>query len=150
MPVTDKDNGFAATLALLAQTPPKLETGVFGAKADQPHGDSKATVGDICNYMEHGTPTIPERPFLSGWWDRHEEEAKARLAFAIRELGFGNMKSWDEVFRVFGNFCVAGIRAEMPTTDPPLALSTIRRKGSWETLIESGLPRDSVDFRLVP
>jgi hypothetical protein len=147
--VTDKDNGFAATLSALAQKPPSLETGIFGAAADLPHGDRGQTVGDVCNYMEHGTPTIPERPFISGWWDRHQEEAFQRLGYLMRAgVKAGNL-SWDEAFRVWGAWCVKGIKAEMPETPPPLAASTIRKKGHATVLIDTALLQSSISYRMV-
>jgi hypothetical protein len=145
--VSDRDNGFASTLKALLSTPPKLETGVFGAAAEMPHG--RSTVGEVCGWMEHGTPTVPERPFLSGWWDRNQADAFAKLSYLVRNgIKEGDM-SWDEVFSIWGADCVKGIREEMTETPPPLAESTVKRKGHDLTLFDSGLLYDSISFRIV-
>jgi len=146
----DTDHGFASLLkALDGRKIPNLEVGVFGAAAEAPHGSGRATVGDVCAWMEHGTPTVPERPFISGWMDRHEadmaEVLKEGLIKAIRTV-----MPLTDALRSAGRFAVAGIKEEMIDTPPPLSITTFQKKGHDQTLVETGQLRDALAYRLTP
>jgi hypothetical protein len=148
--ITDKDNGYKAVLELLLKPAPGLQVGILGADAEAPHGDSGKTVGDIALYQELGTPTIPQRPFISGWWDKHASEAVSKLQSLINLKQGAKNIGWIPALRQLGEWSVAGIKEEMTDIPPPLAESTVRKKGRSETLVDTEQMRNAISYKVNP
>lgn len=148
MSVRDTDKGYQATLKLLLKPAPGLRVGVFGPAADAVHEGTDKTVAEIALFHELGTPTISQRPFLTRWLEEHAAEV---FKFVQDELNLKRGKkrqNWRQVLEKAGRMAVKGIRENMVNMSPPLAESTIKRKGHADTLVESGQLREAVTYQV--
>lgn len=145
--VTSKDNGAEATQQALAQGLPQVDIGVLGSDAAKQHG--KATVGDIATFQEFGTDTIPPRPFVSGWF----QSGSSELTEAAKELAekvISGKLTPEQYAELIGAKAVGEIQKYIANrVPPPLSPRTIARKGSSVPLIDTGVLRSSISFRMV-
>jgi hypothetical protein len=137
--VTDRDRGYRALVARLKALGDKtLTVGVHEAEGAKAH-EGDTTVLEIATWMEFGTTKVPARSFLAGWADERQKENEAdfkRMALAVvngrvPSLKIGLERLGLKFVKDIGN----RIRAHIP---PPLAQSTIDRKGSSTPLIDTG------------
>lgn len=145
--IVDRDHGYKRLLKAVTD-PRKLvvAVGVLGDKASKTYEDG-VTVSDVASFHEFGIG-VPERSFLRAWFDAHVEAnkefarrlARARLAGAIdvrRSL------------ELMGARAVAGIQERIAQNiPPPLAPTTVARKGSSVALIDTGQLRSSITWRV--
>jgi hypothetical protein len=77
---------------------------------------------------------IPQRSFLRAWFDANQERIQAYFLKRLEIEGFAN---WDRVLEQLALWLEAELRRNIRSRiPPPLALSTIRRKGSTVPLID--------------
>lgn len=99
------------------------------------------TVGEVAVFLNFGTETIPPRPFIT---EAHDENQKVMLKYIEqlkKKIVEGKM-TVERALELMGlRHCsqiVKKINSNMP---PPNALSTIARKGSDHTLVDTGQMR---------
>lgn len=139
----DIDNGISKDMAkelLKSFDNFELQAGVFNAK----YADG-TEVKDVSNWQEYGTANIPARPFFRpvvensvDKWGRLYTQMVLKTKdpeLAMEQLG--------EVMK--GDF----IEKIMSIQTPPLSPKTIARKKSSKPLIETGLMRDSCDYKVI-
>jgi hypothetical protein len=142
-----KDYGYRETLALFRKLGIELDVGVFGPKAEERHKDSDATVGEIAVYHEFGLG-VPERSFIRAWFEQNSrtviDDMRAGLIRVLkREL------TPEQLADLLGQKYVGQIQARMAAgIPPPLAESTIARKGSSIPLIDTGQLRSAVTYEV--
>lgn len=122
----------------------KVRAGFF-ENATYPDGTPVAMVAAIQNW---GAPRagIPPRPFFSNMVKDKSPTWGAGLAKALKATDYDVHKS----LAMMGEQIVGDLRQSIKdTNDPPLAASTIRRKGFDKPLIDSAHMFNSADYEVV-
>lgn len=150
--VTLKINGgdkLRATLQRMASrlsAPGTLRVGFLeGATYPATRGQSGLHVATVAFWNEFGTARMPPRPFFRrmiaakspGWAAALAKIAKATQYNALASLKLMGTGIKDQLVKSINDF-----------SDPPLAASTIARKGFAKPLIDTGVMIRSVDFEV--
>ena len=119
-----------------------VEVGVFEGGKPREGKISNAALAII---HEYGTDTIPQRSFLRAWSIERREEILSNAEKAARTVG---RLGPGAAQRALGVWMAADVKKRIASNiPPPLAPSTIKRKGSSVALIDSGQLRAAVDWR---
>lgn len=113
----------------------------FLEKATYPDGKPVAMIAAIHNF---GAPRagIPPRPFFTHMINKHEDEWPEGFATQLRETDFDVRLTFERA----GQAIAGQLRQSIvDTNEPPLAASTIARKGFDKPLVETGHMLNSVD-----
>jgi hypothetical protein len=112
-------------------------------------GDSAlATVLEVAIFNEFGTNSIPARSFLRAWFDENREKIGTTAAKLMKSVVKGE-RTRDEVLELLGQWAVGQIQLRISAgIGPPNAASTVAQKGSSKPLIDSGVLRSSVTYRV--
>lgn len=146
--VTDVDKGAAKTVSAFLKKYGQIDVGVLGPKAHSKHRKSEVTVADIAGFHEFGTKNIPKRSFVRAWFDGAQTEIVDKLRSAAVKLVQGKLDG-DGYVKLLGNWAVGQMRKRIASgISPSLAQSTVDRKGSNKPLIDTGVLRSSISFRV--
>ena len=116
-------------------------------KVGLPSGAAGKDLVAIAMFNEFGTRTAPERPFMrNALRGNRGHYIDAMSAGAGRIMRLETTKVM--VLRQLGVKASGDIQREMPGTPPPNKPSTIERKGSSTTLVDTGRLRQSVTWKL--
>ncbi len=144
--VIDKDRGYKALMKKLGRRlhGMSISVGVQGNDAQKEY-DNGATVGEVAGYAEFGTSTQPPRPFLGTAAERWNLWRTDMV-----KLGRASIDNAPEVLaQKLGEKIVKDIVAVIDTSlPPPNAPSTIAKKGSSRTLVDTGELRDSISAKI--
>lgn len=104
-------------------------------------------------WMEFGTKTIPERPWLRSTFATRRDDIIAFQARIVR-LQFEGKLDEDRAMQLLGTYLVSLVREQIikfgPLIFTPLAASTIRAKGGKTTpLINTGQLVNHIGFRVL-
>lgn len=116
----------------------------FLEKATYPGGTPVALIAAIHNW---GAPRagIPPRPFFSNMIAKKQGEWPDAIGNVLVASGYDARRALD----VVGHAIVGQLKAEIiATNSPPLAQSTIDRKGHAKPLIDTSHMINSVDFEV--
>ena len=124
-----------------------------GPGGQQHSPDSPLTVADVAALNEFGTMEIDERPFMRITTEERQEAWQAMLVPVMREVVDAGIRSpaaaGAAAARGLGRIGLqmeADIKATIDGgVPPPNADSTIERKGSSGTLINTGQMKQSID-----
>lgn len=158
MPTTDKDMGAKAVAQMVAELKgAALDVGFF-SDADEGHGGEVAT---IASANEFGTRDgrIPARPFMRSTFDaKHPDTQRIfdqrfeEFCQLGKEQSSGSTRSGAArfIFTAIGAYMVSEIqRSILNWSTPPNAASTQRgKRGTNNPLIDTGMMRKSVTFRI--
>lgn len=150
--VTDRDRGASKLLAKLLEQG-ALKVGILGDAAAEPHKDkdgepSDLSVAQIGEIHEFGLG-VPRRSFLAGWAVEREPEIKNVILRGGRALALGKVESVRVLLEQVGSWSVGSIQQRMAQNiPPPLAESTIKRKGSSVALIDTEQLRSSISYQV--
>jgi hypothetical protein len=146
--IRDTDHGYARLVeAVYAFGHPKILIGVLDG--ERPHGDDQVTIQQIAEWMEFGTEHIPARSFIRAYFDENEDKLRADLKKLLPSVLLGK-RTKQQVLEIIGQRAVAEIQARISAgIDPPNALSTIERKGSSTPLVDTGILRASVTYKVL-
>lgn len=100
-------------------------------------------VAQVAFWNEFGTKRAPPRPFFRAAIAQHSAEWGTELGKAVKQTDYNARNAMSIMGLVIGDQIVASIVA---TNSPPLAQSTIDRKGFDKPLIDTGVMQRSVDF----
>ena len=126
----------------------EITVGIQGQEARLQDPDSDASLADIAVYNHFGTKHIPERPFLQLALDNNKAEILKRFKGSMRLITEGKVTAPTQLDRL-GAYLVALVQQEISSNiQPANAPSTIRRKGSSRTLIDTGRLRQSVTYEI--
>ena len=121
-----------------------ISIGYFGKKR-YPNG---TLVSKIAAIQQYGSPSqnIPARPFLT----HANKDFQERLSIQVRnKVDRRTLVVTPEMAEELGKVGVDSIaRAITQLKRPPLAASTIRKKGHDDPLIDTGLLRDSAEYEI--
>lgn len=139
----DKFEKHMAQIARMLGGGSALKVG-FLSNATYPSGTPVALIAAIQNY---GAPRagIPPRPFFSNMVKEKSPEWPAAIANLLKK----NDYAAERVMRLAGEAIVGQLRQSIvDTNDPPLAPSTIRRKGFAKPLVDSAHMLNSADYEV--
>lgn len=119
-----------------------LNVGVL-AGAKYPDG---LPVAQNALWQEFGTRRMPARPAMRRTIERYGSTWPQAIADTARRTNYDTRRTLTIVGHGIRDQIVRSI-AEL--TDPPLAPSTVARKGFDKPLIETGLYQNSIDFEIV-
>lgn len=108
----------------------------------EPSGD--LTVADVATFHEFGTRTIPQRSFIRAWFDENQAFIAETLQKQFAQVANGKRpveQAAERCALAFEGSVKQRISRGIP---PPLAASTIARKGSSKPLIDTGQLRNAV------
>ncbi len=154
--VVDRGANRVVRAAVSMAGPLALQVGIMGSQAAQAHKERQEdgavapgpqSVGEIAAAHEFGLG-VPERSWLRGWFDAHQAEIREDLAKVTRGVLLGRFTR-EQGLEILGVKYVGQIQARMATSiPPPNAPSTIARKGSSVTLIDTNQMRSAVTYML--
>lgn len=135
---------YLAALVRTVGEPRTLRVG-FLENATYPDGKSVAMIAAIQNFGAPGAG-IPARPFFSNMIQQKSPEWGPAMA----NLLVANDMNVDRVLNLAGAAIQGQLKQSIiDTNDPPLAPSTIRRKGFAKPLIDTSNMINSVDYEVV-
>jgi hypothetical protein len=162
--ITDRRNAPAPNLSGRAT----ITVGIHGAEGGAEHSDPLAggsfaddgaiegasapplTVAEVGAFHEFGTRHIPQRSFIRAWFD--EAVASGEIADLLRsqlKLAVAGKLPLDQALERVALKCQASVQKRITKRiPPPLAQSTIDRKGSSVPLIDTGQLRASIRGRV--
>jgi hypothetical protein len=144
--VSDKDHGYRALVdRIFTMGKPKIEVGILdGGKTED-----GMTIVEIATINEFGLG-VPQRSFLRAWFDENEpraQEAMRRLLVSVVE----GKRTKEQALEVFGLWVQGEIQKRISEGIAPAnAPSTIAKKGSSTPLVDNGILKSAVSFRVVP
>lgn len=109
--------------------------------------DAQADVAEYAAYNEFGTQHTPERSFLRSTIDENRAKYIRMLTAAVDDMidGVPPLVAYGRIGLVAVADVQRKIRSNVP---PPNAPSTVARKGSNKTLIDTGRLRQSIDYTI--
>lgn len=125
---------------------PKQITLTLGVHADDAGADHGGglTVGDVATFHEFGTRTVPQRSFLRAWFDENQTFIAETLKKQFAGVPEGKRTAEQAAERCALAF-EGGVKQRIARgIPPPLAPSTIARKGSSVPLIDTGQLRNAI------
>lgn len=139
----DKANEYLRSIAEKLDHVPTLKVG-FLAGATYPDGTPVAMIAAI---QEFGAPAagIPPRPFFRNMVAKYEKEWPAGIATQLKETNYDAGQAFDRVGQAIAGQLQQSIR---DTNEPPLAPSTIKRKGFAKPLIDTAHMINSVGYEV--
>jgi len=140
----DKDKGFKDFTKLAKELNAKqLKLGIFSDA-----GKNKETgqyISEYASYNEHGTRKIPPRPFLSSTFDKYKDE----WLNDVTKLATNTKMNANQIIATVGEKAVGQIKETISSDiDPRNAPSTIKKKKSSRTLIDTGAMRAAVSYKV--
>ena len=154
--IKDKDRGFAEMLKRIDRATvfgAKLEVGIIGEQADAAHiddegNDSGLTIAELGEIHEYGLG-VPRRSFIADWADETEEEHREQIRKMAYAVVQGKVASWEIGLERLGLRYQAEVQKRISDgISPALAESTIQRKGSSIPLIDTGVLRSSITYKV--
>jgi len=139
-----------------------VEIGIIGSDAEDDHGElTNAELGTIHEFGS-SDGRIPQRSFLRSTVEENRDKYKQMMADAASAFGTGKLRGAGGRFvsggadgltaalNKVGLQAVADVQRKIADgIEPPLAESTIARKGSSKPLIDTGQLRRSITHRVV-
>lgn len=105
------------------------------------------TVAEVGALHEFGTRTIPQRSFIRGWFDERQDFIRATLRSQMALVLQGKL-SLETAGNRIALACEGDVKRRIAAgIEPPLAQSTIDRKGSSRALVDTGQLRNAVRGR---
>ena len=147
MRIVDRDRGYNALVKkVFAQRKPILEVGVLSSASGNYAGGT--SIVDVATWNEFGTSRIPSRSFLRAWFDEGSDRAREWLSSGMKAVIKGKTTA-DKMLEMIGLKIVGEIQTRMASSiPPPNAPSTVAKKGSTTTLIDTGQLRSSISSRV--
>lgn len=146
MKIIDKDKGWNKLSKLLKRTAwrhPHAKVGIMGPEATAAHAHSELTNVEVAAMNEFGEG-VPERSFIRETFDMHRGDyytIMRRLATQVVTNKMDNRFALEVVGQKMESDIKRRIELGVP---PPNAPSTIKRKGSSKTLINTGQLKNSI------
>lgn len=127
--------------SVLGYHEPHAKVGVLASSgAGDEHGDTGATNVEIAIFQELGTRFIPARSFLWSTFYVHKvAELHAMVATLAKKVLIGEL-AMKRALQILGAWGANAVKNTITQSDipPPLADSTIARKGSTKPLVDTG------------
>lgn len=149
--VVTKDRGAAEHMRVLdslSRTRNSVSAGVFDDGLT--YVDSDNQVVEIALLMEFGDgKNIPSRSFVRSWFDENADIIKRFTSQGMRLVAKGKLSEKDLMDKL-GAWMVSGIVSKINSSvPPPNADSTVKKKGHGVTLLDTGLLRSAVKYKVL-
>jgi hypothetical protein len=127
-------------------------------KVGFPEGTEAVTVSypngtrvvDVAVGNEYGTDNVPARPFMGLSSADITNQCVPILEQSAAALNNNNTQQYDQLLDAAGNLAAGIVKQQITDLrSPPNAQSTIERKGSSNPLIDTGLMRQTVTYKVV-
>ena len=110
--------------------------------------DSSVTMAEVAFFHEFGTINAPERSFIRATVDK-ERDKYFRLQERFVDALYQGKIEPKKALGVLGEQAKADIQRTIAAGVPPAnAESTIKRKGSSKTLVDTGALRQAIDYEI--
>lgn len=145
--VRDTDHGYRELVdRIFKMGKPQILVGILeGTQTDE----DGMTVIEVATINEFGLGGVPERSFLRAWFDENEvraQEAMRRLLVSVVE----GKRTKEAALETFGLWVQGEIQARIAAgIDPPNAESTVAKKGSSTPLVNRGVMRSAISFKVI-
>ena len=127
-------------------------------KVGFPEGTEAVTVSypngtrvvDVAVGNEYGTDNVPARSFMGLSSADINNQCAPILEQSASALNNNNTQQYDQLLDAAGNLAAGIVKQQITDLrSPPNAQSTIERKGSSNPLIDTGLMRQTVTYKVV-
>jgi hypothetical protein len=148
MNIKDTDKGFLAIKkALLSLKNKEIKVGIH------PEAGKNAKTGtlivDYATANEYGTSKIPERSFMRSTVDEKQQEWNKALDRIVGSITEGDISNIEQKISFVAEQMVNDIKEKIDSNvPPPLSEATKKRKGSSRTLIDTGIMRASITYKV--
>jgi hypothetical protein len=144
------DKGLGAILAEAGKLGgTTLAVGLVGKAANKKHPRSGETLEDIAIINEFGAGNVPERPFLRGTILKNKKKYRKFVRDRILRGALLKKRSTKKAVNDLGKEAVKDVRRMIDSKiPPPNAPSTVDAKGFDHPLIETGLLKSSIGFKV--
>lgn len=123
-----------------------VQVGFFDGKL-HPSGDM--TIAEVAAVQEYGTREVPARPFMTTTVMR-DQEFLVYLENGLSSIYWGVTPNAKRGLRGAGQVLAESMKASVETwSNPANSLSTVRRKGFNDPLVETGTMKENISWRLV-
>lgn len=120
-----------------------ISVGIQGEDADDTYPNG-ATLVEVATANEFGTDTIPQRSFIRSTFDEKRSDLAEFQRAQIAKVADGKITAEVANERI-GLWAASQVQAKIGSNiPPPNAQSTIDRKGSSATLIDTGAMRQAI------
>lgn len=127
-----------------------VKAGVMGKKASR---SGSLTNAELASIHEFGLGNVPPRPFIRPPFVVHKPEYLTLLRKGYAQaMKSNNPDSFRRVLALIGAKMAADIRnyvTQGPGVSPPLAATTVARKGSSRPLVDTGQMIRAVDYEVI-
>ena len=107
-------------------------------------------VVDVAVGNEYGTDNVPARPFMGLSSADINNQCAPILEQSAAALNNNNTQQYDQLLDAAGSVAAGIVKQQITDLrSPPNAQSTIERKGSSNPLIDTGLMRQTVTYKVV-
>lgn len=121
--------------------------GTDAATVSYPNG---TRVVDVAVGNEYGTDNVPARPFMGLSSADINNQCAPILEQSAGALNNNNTQQYDQLLDAAGNLAAGIVKQQITDLrSPPNAQSTIERKRSSNPLIDTGLMRQTVTYKVV-
>lgn len=141
----DIDKGFKEAIKKLQVLAGKtLQVGIL---SDAGVNEKTGTlIAEYAYYNEYGTKDIPARSFIRSTCDEQSKKWDAM----VDQMKFDPSYSVERLLGTLGTQMAGDIRDKIGSNvPPPLSPATIKRKKSSKTLIDTGVMRKSIKYKIV-
>lgn len=153
MNITVDDRAWRDLMSRLGGADDHVKVGILGSKGGgKSEGGSDLTVAGVAIIHEFGSDDgkITERSFIRRTLLLREREIAAMQARLTAQVVEGNL-SLDRALELLGAYVAGEVKkliAEGDPIPPPLAESTVERKGSTRPLVDKGQLVNTVSFEV--
>lgn len=144
------DRAWRRILRLAESKTPHAKVGILASKGGgSPHGNSGTTIAEIAAFHEFGTRAVPERSFIRRTFREKRREFRQMAAKLTRGVLQGTTRggmSLKRALELLGSWGAAEVKKTI-TIDgvpPPLASTTVAKKGSSRALVDTGQLLNSI------
>lgn len=148
MKIKDTDKGFLAIKkALLKLKKKEIKVGIHeGAGKNAKTG---TLIVDYAIANEYGTNKIPERSFMRSTYEEKEKQWNKALDRIVGGIVEGDVNNIEQKISFVAEQMVNDIKDKIDSNiPPPLSEATIKRKGSSKTLIDTGIMKTSITYKV--
>lgn len=148
MKIKDTDKGFLAIKkALLSLKKKEIKVGIHEGAGE--NAKTGTLIVDYAIANEYGTSKIPERSFMRSTVDEKQQEWNKALDRIVGGIATGDVNNIEQKISFVAEQMVNDIKDKIDSNiPPPLSEATIKRKGSSKTLIDTGIMKTSITYKV--
>jgi hypothetical protein len=144
----DRDFGFSEILKRLKALKNKqLHVGILEGSGDNEDGQ---LIAGYAYSNEYGTEHIPARSFMRSTFDEKNADWNKALNGVVEQVASGESIDVQRAVGLVGEQVASDIKDKISSNvPPPLKEATRVKKKSSKTLVDTGIMRNSINFKIV-